>query len=77
MLNLDYNVTFNMVNYNLKKVSNIEDLFSLSEKETKLREFQSYHKIRKILDKIEKGIVDKLSIDTLNKLAYALSVFKK
>ncbi len=76
VLNLDYNVTFNMVNYNLKKVSNIEDLFSLSEKETKLREFQSYHKIRKILDKIEKGIVDKLSIDTLNKLAYALSVFK-
>lgn len=60
----------------MKKVSNIEDLFSLSEKETKLREFQSYHKIRKILDKIEKGIVDKLSIDTLNKLAYALSVFK-
>lgn len=76
VLNLNYDVTFNMVNYNLNKVLTIDELFSKSEKEVKLKEFQSYHKIRKALDKIEKGMIEKLSIDTIDKIGYALSVYK-
>ena len=75
-LKLDVDTKFNMVNYNVKKDLNIEDVIAESEKSTKLKEFQSYHKIRKCLDKLEKGLVEKLSIDTLDNIGYILSVYK-
>ncbi len=75
-LNLDYGISFNMVRYDYSKAKDKKEVYDLSETATKLKEFQSYHKIRKVLDKIEKGLIEKFNTDTLDKIGYALSAYK-
>ncbi len=75
-LNLDYDISFNMVRYDYSKAKDKKEVYDLSETATKLKEFQSYHKIRKVLDKIEKGLIEKFNTDTLDKIGYALSAYK-
>lgn len=72
-LNLSRDYTFNMVRYNAQKLKDGQDLIETCEKATKLKEFQSYHKIRKALkgDRIEQ-----ISKDDLDKIGYCLSVYK-
>ncbi len=67
---------FNIVRYDYKLSSDYNEAIKLSEEKSNLKEFQSYHKIRKALDKIEKGLIEKFSIDELNEIGYALSVYK-
>ena len=76
ILNLDYDVRFNIVRYDLKKATEKEDIINLSEKESKLKEYQSYHKIRKVLDKVKKGAIEEIPVNELDCIAYALSVYK-
>lgn len=75
-LELDYNTTFNMVRYKYEKNKTDEEIINESEKNTKIKTFESYHKIRKVLDKIEKGLIEKISHDELDNIGYALSVYK-
>lgn len=75
-LNIDYDVSFNMVRYDYSKSKDKKEVYDLSEKDTKLKEFQSYHKIRKNLDKLEKGMIEKVSNETLDNIGYALSAYK-
>ena len=75
-LNLDNETTFNMVRYNASKLKENEDLIEVSEKATKLKEYQSYHKIRKALDKVKKDRIEELSKDELDTIGYCLSVYK-
>lgn len=76
ILNLDYDVRFNIVRYDLKKATEKEDIINLSEKESKLKEYQSYHKIRKVLDKVKKGAIEEIPVNELDCIGYALSVYK-
>ena len=75
-LNLEYDISFNMVRYDYSKSKDKKEVCDLSETSSKLKEFQSYHKIRKVLDKVEKGLVEKFSTDTLDKIGYVLSAYK-
>lgn len=75
-LNLEYDISFNMVRYDYSKSKDKKEAYDLSETATKLKEFQSYHKIRKVLDKVEKGLIEELTTDTLDKIGYALSAYK-
>lgn len=76
ILNLDYDIRFNMVKYDLEKASEEDEIINLSEKESKLKEFQSYHKIRKVLDKVKKGVIEEIPVNELDNIGYALSVYK-
>lgn len=75
-LNIDRDSTFNMVRYNLSKLKENEDLIEVSEKGTKLKEYQSYHKIRKALDKVKKDRIEELSKEDIDNIGYCLSVYK-
>lgn len=75
-LNLSNEYTFNMVRYNDSKVKDDEDFIEVCEKSTKMKEFQSYHKIRKALDKVEKDRINSLSNYELDLIGYCLSVYK-
>lgn len=75
-LDLDYNISFNMVRYDYSKSKDKIEVYDLSEKNTKLKELQSYHKIRKVLDKVEKGMIEKLPKEMLDNIGYALSAYK-
>ena len=69
-LALSDNVTFNTVRYQKEGVA-------ASEKATKFLEMQSYHKIRKALDKeISKGYISTLTHDQLDEIGTALSLYK-
>lgn len=66
---------FNTVSYNstnnFSKEANKE-----AEKAKKFEEFKSYHKIRVALDKYEKDYIKILTTEDLDKIGYALSVYK-
>ncbi len=68
-LSLPADSLFNLVRYD-------KETAELSEKGTKFPQMQSYHKIRKALDKISKGYIDTLSHDTLDKIGTILSLYK-
>ena len=68
-LKLNDEQTFNMVRYNEKGIEECE-------KNTKLKTMQSYHEIRKALDKVRKGFINELSTDQLDSIGTALSLYK-
>lgn len=72
-LELSDEYTFNMVRYNQSKLKDGEDLIEASEKGTKLKEFQSYHKIRKAL---KNDRIKDFSNDELDIIGFCLSVYK-
>lgn len=67
---------FNTVRYDYSLSKDYNEAIKLSEEKSNIKEFQSYHKIRKALDKVEKNLIEKYSIEALNKIGYALSVYK-
>lgn len=75
-LKLNENQIFNMLTYNFKKDKIREEVIKEAEDKAKLVEFKSYNEIRKKLDKIEKGYIEKLSYDDLDKIGYALTAYK-
>ncbi len=68
-LSLSENAYFNLVQYN-------KETAELSEKSTKFTQMQSYHKIRKALDRISKGYICTLSHDILDEIGTILSLYK-
>ncbi len=68
-LSLTENTYFNLVRYN-------KETAELSEKNTKFTQMQSYHKIRKALDRISKGYIDTLSRGVLDDIGTILSLYK-
>ncbi|MCI8308896.1 MAG: type II CRISPR RNA-guided endonuclease Cas9 [Clostridia bacterium] len=66
---------FNLVTY--KGVIDFSDEATKEAEESKkLSEFESYKKIKKALNKIEKDYILKLSIDELDSIGYALTIYK-
>ncbi len=68
-LALGKNERFNVVRYH-------SDTTEDAEKKTKFQEMQSYHKIRKALDAVEKGYIGTFSHGKLDEIAEVLSLFK-
>ena len=66
---------FNLVTY--KSVIDFSDEATKEAEESKkLSEFESYKKIKKALNKVEKDYILNLSIDELDSIGYALTIYK-
>lgn len=75
VLQLEHIQRFNMFTY--KDLLNYtEDTNKEIEKERKLKEFESYKKIKTALNHIEKNYINKLTIEELDEIGYALTVYK-
>ena len=68
-LHIPSELKFNTVRY-------MSDNQEENEKKEKLNCLKAYHEIRKVLDKIEKGTIDSLDKDQLDRIGTTLSVFK-
>ncbi len=68
-LNVPSDTFFNMVRYDGADKDE-------AEKKTKFAYLKAYHEMRKALDKVAKNHIQTLSIEQLNKAAYALTVYK-
>lgn len=68
-LQLPETVKFNLVRYDKETVS-------LAEKGTKFLQMQSYHKLRKAMDPIQKGYITTLNHDVLDEIGTILSLYK-
>lgn len=75
-INIPEEARFNTVRYDYNLSEDYNEAIKLSEEKSNIKEFQSYHKIRKVMDKVEKGLIEKYSNDELNAIGYALSVYK-
>lgn len=75
-INIPEDARFNTVRYDYSLSKDYNEAIKLSEEKSNIKEFQSYHKIRKALDKVEKNLIEKYSSEELNKIGYALSVYK-
>ena len=74
-LNLSRIERFNMLSYkNILMWS--DETNEEVEKASKFKEFESYNKIKTALNRVEKGYIDKLSTEELDKIGYALTVYK-
>lgn len=69
-LSLPDHATFNMVRY--QKDSTVAE----SEKKSKFNQMQSYHKLRKALDKVEKKFIQTLSTHQLDEIGTILSLYQ-
>lgn len=75
LLNLSNYSRFNLVTYK-SSIDFSEEANKAVEKERKLKEFESYNKIKTALNHIEKNYIEKLSRDDLDAIGYALTVYK-
>ena len=66
---------FNLVTYK-STIDFSEDGNKQVEKERKLKEFESYNKIKTVLNHIEKNYISKISKEDLDVIGYALTVYK-
>lgn len=66
---------FNLITYK-SSIDFSEESNKLVEKERKLKEFESYNKIKTALNHIEKNYIEKVSKDDLDVIGYALTVYK-
>ena len=74
-LNLASNERFNMLSY--KNILMWTDETNEEvEKASKFKEFESFNKIKTVLNRVEKGYIEKLSTEELDKIGYAVTVFK-
>lgn len=69
LLNLEENQYFNCLNYGEKSIEEVE-------KKNKFKQMQSYHKLRKAMDKVSKNFISNVSHDVLDKIAECLSAYK-
>lgn len=60
---------FNILNYQGKDVKEIED-------KAKFNQMQSFHRIRKALDKVQKNYISQIPRDTLDEIGRILSLYK-
>lgn len=74
-IKLEPNERFNMITYKNTLVLS-EETNKEVEKDKKLKEFESYHKIRTALNRVEKDYISKLEKEELNHIGYALTVYK-
>ena len=75
ILNLEVNERFNLIDY--KSTMEFSDVINKSaEKDRKFKEFESYHKIKTALNRVNKEKINILTEDELDKIGYALTVFK-
>ena len=74
-LGLEPNERFNMLTYKNTLVLSPESNKEV-EKDKKLKEFESYHKIKTALNRVEKNYINKLTKEELNNIGYALTVYK-
>ena len=74
-LNLGPNERFNMLTYKNTLILS-EETNKEVEKDNKLKEFESYHKIKTALNRVEKNYINKLTKEELNSIGYALTVYK-
>lgn len=74
-LQLESNQRFNMFTYR-DLLNYTEETNKEIEKEKKLKEFESYKKIKTALNHIEKNYITKLTTDDLDEIGYALTVYK-
>ena len=74
-LNLSNFERFNLLTY--KSIIDYSDEANKEiEKNKNFKEFESYKKIKTVLNRIEKGYILKLSIDDLDNIGYALTIYK-
>lgn len=74
-LNLSRTERFNMLSYkNILMWS--DETNEEVEKTAKFKEFESYNKIKTALNRVEKGYIEKLTTEELDKIGYALTVYK-
>jgi len=79
MLNIPYNYVFNIITYDFSKIKddNIKDIIDENEKGMKnFKAFESYHTIRRTLNKVQDKYIYSLNEDTLNKIGYILTAYK-
>lgn len=74
-LGLSNYLRFNLIAYK-SSIDFSEESNKLVEKERKLKEFESYNKIKTALNHIEKNYIEKISKDDLDVIGYALTVYK-
>ena len=74
-LQLGKNERFNMFSYN-NILQWSDETNDETEKTKKFKEFESYNKIKTALNRVEKGYITKLSMDELDQIGYALTVYK-
>lgn len=74
-LNLSNYERFNLITYK-SSIDFSEESNKEVEKERKLKEFESYNKIKTVLNHIEKNYIEKLTKDDLDSIGYALTVYK-
>lgn len=72
---LEPNERFNMIAYK-NTLTFTEEENKEVEKDKKLKEFESYHKIKTALNRVEKNYIKKLTKEELNEIGYALTVYK-
>lgn len=75
LLDLSNYERFNLVTYK-SSIDFSEDSNKLVEKDRKLKEFESYNKIKTALNHIEKNYIEKLSREELDVIGYALTIYK-
>lgn len=75
ILNLSNYERFNLVTYK-SSIDFSESSNKEVEKERKLKEFESYNKIKTALNHIEKNYIEKISKDDLDVIGYALTIYK-
>lgn len=66
---------FNLITYK-STIDFSEESYKIVEKERKLKELESYNKIKTALNHIEKNYIEKLSKEELDVLGYALTIYK-
>lgn len=69
----------NYERFNVLTYKNSIDFSEESNKEVEkliLKEFESYNRIKTVLNRIEKNYIEKLSVDELNEIGYALTIYK-
>lgn len=74
-LKLTTNERFNMINYKRTDIFNDEENKKV-EKDRRIKEFESYHKIRVAMDRIEKNYINKLNSDDLDTIGTVLTLYK-
>lgn len=74
-LNLSNYERFNLITYK-SSIDFSEESNKEVEKERKLKEFESYNKLKTALNHIEKNYIEKISKEDLDFLGYALTVYK-
>ncbi len=74
-LNLSNYERFNLITYK-SSIDFSEESNKEVEKERKLKEFESYNKLKTALNHIEKNYIEKISKEDLDFLGYALTIYK-